>query len=341
MPKIIDFIEKKIPVPIINFISLLSGLIGIITWIGGVIKSTGIISEDSFFGRCLDKVNVNMFFLIVSAVFAVLLFFKCCVYYRDAHQRLYGYSRIFHEFTHKYRDLTFSLDTDLKKGALGMNDVVDRVARFTTDILDALCVVMSDILKKPIYGCIKLIDPNGSSEDASNGDTFMRTVSTFRRSSNTPNFRWKINTQHKDYVRDNTDFMELIDYNTIRNQFYQPDLIEYDLKLRMDDHEYRNSSSDWKSKYLSTAVFSIQISNKHLNISENEGYNVIGFLCFDSPERNTFKIKYKTPICDLAKAYADLFYCVFQLYSDCLKQIDTDEYKEKHIAYISSSLGVY
>lgn len=61
---------------------------------------------------------------------------------------------------------------------------------------------------------------------------------------------------------------------------------------------------------------------------------MVGFLCLDSSAANAFKRKYKTPICDFMKAYADLLYCVFDLYKYCLREIVTDEYKEKFKNYV-------
>lgn len=333
MPKIIDFIDKKIPGSIINFISFLSGIIGIITGLCSLIKP--FVPENNSLYPFMKTISDSRFLLVISTVFVFLLFVKCCIYYRDARQRLYGYARSFHEFTHQFRDLEFSLKMDLQKGAIRMSDVVERIAGFTTNMLDSLCTIISEIIKQPVYGCIKLID-SMNQQQVSINDITMQTVSTFRRSSNTPEVRTRVNTQHKDFIRDNTDFMELIDYNNIRNQFYQPDLIEYDAKLRVDDHEYKNSSSDWKDKYLSSVVIPIQISNRYIDNEKEEGHNVIGFLCLDSPAANSFKRKFKIPICDFVKAYADLLYCVFDLYEFCLNQIVTNEYKEKFKDYVNT-----
>lgn len=33
----------------------------------------------------------------------------------------------------------------------------------------------------------------------------------------------------------------------------------------MDDHEYKNSSNDWRSKYLSAVVVPIQIFNRYID----------------------------------------------------------------------------
>lgn len=178
-----------------------------ITWICNLIKP--FIPYNNHLYWFMETIADSKFLIVVSALFVFLLFVKCCIYYKDARQRLYGYSRAFHEFTHQFRDLEFSLKMDLDSGSIRMSDDVEQIARFTTDALDSLCSIISRIIKQPVYGCVKLIDSTNQKQ-VPIYDITMQTVSTFRRSSNTPEARTKVNTRHKDYIRDNTEFMELI-----------------------------------------------------------------------------------------------------------------------------------
>lgn len=336
-----DFIDRKIPSPIINTISLISGIVTIGCWLASLvlnlINSFFKDGEDS--NPEIDNIIVilsdNRVIGAISCIFIVLLIYKCIVYYRDADRRLFLYSQKIHDLTHEYRNLNFRLKSDLEIYSLRLIDVTERISFFSLEILDSLCDVISGIIKQPVYGCIKLVDSTGNTP-ISSAEINRATVSTFKRSSNTPTERLKDRIPHKNYVCDNTDYMELMDHNNIRNQFYQPNLLEYDKRLRQDDHEYKNSSFDWHSNYLSTVVVPIQISYKCLNLPEEyeeykESYNVVGFLCLDAKNGGAFKRKFKDPICHFAKAYADLLYCLFDLYKFSLNKVSDDGYKSKYI----------
>ena len=320
---------------------MISGIVTIGCWLASLVLrlvNTFFISEknsnikiDKIVRTLLDSRVIG----IVSCVFICLLIYKCFVYYRDADRRLFLYSQKIHDLTHEYRNLNFRLKSDLELNSLRLIDVTERVSCFSLDILDSLCDVISDVVRQPVYGCIKLVDATGNTPISST-EIKKATVSTFNRSSNTPTERLKDRIPHKNFVCDNTDYMELMDHNNIRNQFYQPNLLEYDKKLRQDDHEYKNSSSDWSSNYLSTIVVPIQISYKCLNLSEEyaeykDSYNVMGFLCLDAKNGGVFKRKFKDPICNFAKAYADLLYCLFDLYKYSLNEVSNEDYRRKYI----------
>lgn len=153
-----------------------------------------------------------------------------------------------------------------------------------------------------------------------------QTVSDFVRSTNTPEGRKSRDPHHSARINRNTDFFELMDVNNDRSQFYQPDLVEYAERLREDDHEYLNSTSNWKDKYNSTAVVPICLGNAGLTNEQDQTYIVLGFLCFDAPEAYVFHRKHKDSITSLMKAYAGLLYCVFDKYNQYLEIVQKEEY---------------
>lgn len=249
LSKIMDFIDRKIPSPIINTISLISGIITIGCWLASLVlrlvNSFFISKKDSNIriDEIISALLNNQIIGVISCVFIGLLIYKCVGYYKDADRRLFLYSQKIHDFTHEYRNLNFRLKSDLETNSIRLIDVTERISSFSLNILDSLCDTISGIVKQPVYGCIKLVDANDGTPISSQ-EIKKATVSTFKRSSNTPTERLKDRIPHKNFVCDNTDYMELMDHNNIRNQFYQPNLLEYDKKLRQDDHEYKNSSSE-------------------------------------------------------------------------------------------------
>lgn len=338
IPKIIDFFDRKVPTPIVNFISCVSGVIGILNWISSLLnKLSSETLENIPLMNWIKKIDESGMFDFISGVFIVLLFFKCCVYYRDGRNRLYEFSEAFHSLTHNYRNLEFRIKKNIEGYTAETKDIVMWTKQYTTEILDSLCEILSSVVKQPVYGCVKMID---AFEENSMSDIDQATVSIYSRSRNTPESRRNTNMLSRDYIHDNTDFMELMDHNNIRNQFYQSNLLEYDKKLRQDDHEYKNSSKNWQEKYLSTVVVPIQLSNRYRNVPKNAAYAVVGFLCLDAKRSNTFKRKHKVPICNIVKCYADLLYCVFSLYKDSLEKIESQEYKKEYIGELIIECGV-
>lgn len=317
MRKFVDLFEK-VPSSILNFLTILSGLYTVVDVIFRILKRLfGLASLDNWFQYCSSDRVIS----VVKWTFVALLFIKCIIYYRQARSRLISYPKLFHVLTHEYRNLKYSLENGVANHDLLTRDVVRRVSEFASGRLDDLCLLVEDIYGKKIYGCIKLINP----PPYPNADIRDCTVSTFVRSKEAMKERGKTERGHVDYIGDNTDFMELVDYNNIRNQFYQPDLLEYSKQLKKDDHEYKNSSPNWKDNYLSTVVVPIQILFADAE-SGKKVYRVIGFLCLDAKRRNTFTYKLKSQICDLVKAYADLLYTVFELYGKTLTQVTDATY---------------
>ena len=64
---------------------------------------------------------------------------------------------------------------------------------------------------------------------------------------------------------------------------------------------------------------------------------MVGFLCVDTNKKNVFKKKYKVPITDLVKAYADLLYCVFKLYNSYIDVEGSSTYNDRQKATSSTS----
>lgn len=322
MKKLVDLFEK-IPSAILNFVTIISGLCAIVDFlIQELQKLLGLTGVKNLIRYCLSDRVIS----IIKWIFVALLFIKCIIYYRQARSRLIYYPKLFHALTHEYRNLKHSLETGVAQHELLTRDIVRKVSEFTSKRLDDLCRLVQDIYGREISGCIKLINP----PPRPNADIRDCTVSTFVRSKEAMKERGKTERGHVDYIGDNTDFMELVDYNNIRNQFYQPDLLEYSKQLKKDDHEYKNSSPNWKDNYLSTVVVPIQI----LYVNADTGkkiYRVIGFLCLDAKRRNTFTYKLKNQICDLVKAYADLLFVVFELYGKMLVSVNDAQYLKKYI----------
>jgi hypothetical protein len=72
--------------------------------------------------------------------------------------------------------------------------------------------------------------------------------------------------------------------------------------------EYSNSSQEWENHYQSTVVVPIRVRNPQTK-SDNPGeFELIGFLCADSKDRNAFREPIKDSVISVMKGCADLVY---------------------------------
>lgn len=320
----------RIPSTIINFISLLSGLLALVGYIVSCIRFFYPEFISTLLRDILEYKFVSMAFSIIQLSALILLSYKCVTYFREADERLHSFPEEYHQLTHNYRNLEKEIRAGLSNKTMDAKELSFKIQGFCNSALDSLCKLLGIITKEEVHGCIKLVDVDNFDNTTPRAIT-TQTVSDFARSGNTPtNRRSKLPVAHYK-IKENTDFSELMDYNNIRNQFYQPDLLKYQQKLKEDDHEYKNSSLNWQDKYLSTVVVPIQIENILLLNPEVEAYHVLGFLCLDAAKPNTFSIKRKEPVVQLVKAYADILYTVFSLFQDSLCEVCSPEYTEVHI----------
>lgn len=310
--------------------TLLSFITGIIT-VAGYIFHGIFWAVNYFFPNLLETDslwNVILEFLVSTTGMAVIIIcqilctlfiiYKCLTYYTDSKWRFVYFPKEMHKLTHRYRDLQATIESEKSANILDNRELLSLIREYCVFLLDSLCTLLSGLLGYPVCGCIKLVDATG---EATPRAITNETVSDFARSNSTPDERKSNRTLEKNLIRENTDFLELMDYNNIRNQFYQSDLLAYSKNLQEDDHEYKNSSKNWQNNYLGTVVVPIQIENRLCTNGETDGYNVVGFLCVDADKKNVFKKKFKNPITNLVKAYADLLYCVFHLYRTYLSDV--------------------
>ena len=124
---------------------------------------------------------------------------------------------------------------------------------------------------------------------------------------------------NKDYIKDNTDFNNIIEQKEL--YFYQMDLLQYAEKLKSVGKEYRNSTPNWEELYRATIVAPIKIANRRAHDTDKESeYAVTGFLCIDSMNTHIFVPAQKDYYIKILKSYASLLYTLFSLYRDILKE---------------------
>lgn len=329
---------KKSRSRIENFLSLISSAI---TVLSGVFSVIAYLFPDFILLVKLNivaqkEIFINVF--TISLLISTVLFLRIAIYYyKDGKDRLELFTYEYRIAAEQYRDLIYTLQLKKEEYTLDVMQIATLVNICCLNMLDSLCELIMQITKSEVFGCIKLVDP--LNEDYDTFDCGDQTVTDFVRTSNTPEDRINKDPFHSVKINRNTDFYELMNVNNGRSQFYQPDLLEYAKLLKNDDHEYLNSTAEWKDKYKSTAVVPIRLENRKLTNEYDQTYSVLGFLCFDAPEAYVFHAKHKDSITSLMKAYASLLYCVFDKYDQYLSDVQSDSYLYKHIEKVYNLNG--
>ena len=304
----INFINK-IPLWLVNAISVISGILTIIS---------AIISFISFHN---DGENKYKWFFLVMCLFVILLLNRIRKYQKLSFDLLHTTSLFYKRLTHDSRNLYFDIMKEHKDGTETISSLTNIYQTQLATILGYLCQIMEKYCRQNVSACIKLISqPYDSIYEA--------TLSTFCRYSqgNDRGMYEKDNVPIK--ICDNTDFMNIIDpnhdYNT--DYFYQGNLKEYDKELRKNGTRYKNTNTNWENDYIVTIVVPIQIEHKRLyDSSENNSYNVIGFLCVDSKSSSAFVKKQEETNVDIVKSFADIIYILLAQYQHYLKKISVSE----------------
>lgn len=325
-----DNLYTKIPEPIKGIFEFLANVFAVLTVVGGFIYS-GIkiifgIKNPSTSGIDLTKV----IFIVMVAVLVMLLIrlknVKATILKKDQYiaKRDQSISQQYYRFLHDYRNVINQMECDYKRYNLNLKLLTDTVEHLLEDALDYLTEILSIITEEKVCACVKVIVGEGfeqiSYEEAK--------VKTFVRSHNSQEERKSFDVRFSGGVKisDNTDFMNIVSEKRRGNDssFYQGDLKEYAKSLQRIGQKYKNSTDNWDDYYLGTIVVPIRIANKRLfYTSEEESYNILGFLCVDSLSTKAFTEKAKQRNIYLVKSYAALIYNILSKYQFYLKQLGT------------------
>ena len=196
--------------------------------------------------------------------------------------------------------------------------MTEKVEGMLKDSLDDICEIYKAFSGQKVSACIKYIDSVGSVEldDA--------TLRTFVRSTNADVKRCERdnNLTRSIYIKDNSDFYEILNPNNKQFYFYQQNLIEYAKNCEKMGSEYKNSTHEWELYYKGTIVVPISIANKRVAFSGKEHcYNVLGFLCIDSLSTEAFLKSEETYNVNIAQAVAAQMYIMLNQYQQYLKKL--------------------
>lgn len=254
-----------------------------------------------------NNITGNILFSIIAPlVLCVVCVIKISKIRKIANNRLHNFSECFHKLTDLVRDEFFQLKKMVDKKELTMSFLLQALQKTTQKSVDWLALSLTSSTGYQISATIKYFD-NGSIQ--SSEITNEMKVITLCRSSNQAKAR--ISKDKPSKIIDNTDFYELV-------QNSKPHFAATDLKKHSQKHKeingepYKNSNLVWNDYYLSTIVVPIRIQRRHIDPKfDDDGYDIVGFLCVDSNSRSAFRDSDIDAYINFVKAFADCLYKYF------------------------------
>lgn len=324
MMKILEKIANKIPLWVYNLIGLVSGIVGLLSPVWGVILY--------FTGQFAKNNSTHLLFVVLSISYIATiigLIIKLKKYRAVMSGVIQSTSEGFYHFLHESRDTLFSVLKYKKTESLNVHLLNEMVERYCKDMLDELCKIIKSLTDQEVSACIKIIVPENGNDEIRLKDA---KVKTFVRSRNTDSGRQN-NAECSEYKRipkimDNSDFRDILDPDspTKKAYFYKKSLIEYAEEEKKHDRSYDNTTKNWEKYYRSAIVVPIRIKHEYLYFSNKDKYyHVIGFLCVDSLSEDAFLEKQERYNVNMVKAFAAEAYVILSKYQFYLEKIEKEE----------------
>lgn len=331
MNKILKTIIEDKPYWLYDGLSLLSAIITIITAIIAGAKAILVVSKMQDGTYIVSYNRLLAFFCILTILFCIVCIVKILKYGKIIRNMRSEFSENYYLFLHDFRNAYFDILKEYKDGnykniSNGVGKLTDDTIKFLQTALDYLCELLQKNTGEKICACIKLIENSGLARGI---DKENATVTTFCRSKYTDKNR-KANDEilaKSVKIKDNTDFYDILDEECkdTNSYFYQGNLPQYDKDLRKAGKKYRNTTEDYQKYYKGTIVVPIRVMKSRLYyINENNGYDIVGFLCVDSPSVNAFRNTDfdKENNTNIVKSFAAEIYVILNKYNLYLRRIN-------------------
>lgn len=310
---------EKIPIGFINFLTIISSLITVVTPIVGIIKLNEL-------KKLYPEKNAILLIYVITVVILLAMLVIMLRYMIKYRKMLMGTRKAltagFFSLTRKFRNTYFDILSYRKKGKLTVELLTEKVENFLKESLDSICQIYKELTYQDVCACIKYIDSVGEI------DRETATIKTFVRSSNTDSKRSENDNNNTKpiYVKDNTDFYSILSPNSSnkKSYFYQRNLVQYAKDAKEKGDSYNNSTMNWERFYKATIVFPISIANKRLFFNtQSHCYDVVGFLCIDSLSTDAFLERDEKYNRDVAQAFAAEIYVILSQYRYYLEKLTT------------------
>lgn len=300
-----------IPPSIINFISVVSGILTIVSFTVTVLSA--------FFSKVELLRYSGVFCAVFAIVFGCLYWNKLIKYRQLAKKRLEVHSQEMALVDEKVAETLFDILHFYKAKQLTLALLDTKVKASLQALLDSLERIMEIDTGQVVNACIKLILPAQTEITLDNAriQTFVRsTKSSLARSA------YDVNNSEPVYVKENTDFYQI--FAKKAEYFYEGNLLDYAQRLANINERYKNTHLGWEDHYRGTIVVPIRIQHKFLHFTkQDKDYQVIGFLCVDSMSTDAFLPRQKKENIAFLQAHASLVYILLNKYQHYLLKLIT------------------
>lgn len=305
--------KMRISAWVVDLVTVISGVISIASPIAGLI--VGLMSK--------EWANPIAIALIVGLVaFAFVCYNKVRKYRRFSNDRMKVMTGKYLNSNQHAKTLYYEVMKQYKEGGLSLQNLTNQYKSTLSDMLDDLSEIMKSLTGKDVSACIKLITYDNYSNEVVDLDNTR--LITFSRSTDPGDNRGHYELNRPILLKENSDFMEIVDEKSRSNYFYQRDLREYARRLERVGKRYENSNPDWKSEYIGTICVPIW-SRFHLLYHQqrnDNAYHIIGFLCVDSLSSDAFLEKQEMYNVNMVKSFSELFYILLGQYKYYLTKIE-------------------
>ena len=266
-----------------------------------------------------------IYIIFMAVLFATsLTFFVLLIKFKIiAENRLRHFPESFHKLTHLIRDEFYNLQRMHEDKKLSTEKLLDCLQKTAHESVNILSLALSTSTDRNISVCIKYFPIDEPILLRDEKDYKNISVKTLCRSSNS-NLSRNAHSIHK--VFDNTHFKKIMMEKLPHFSAYNI----YELSDKLKDTTgmpYQNSNPNWEDYYKSAITVPIRMESKYvpkkISKSIHDGsYDLLGFVCVDSPSTSAFRkndidfyVQYIKAYADLLYQYFDRAYCYFQLLS--------------------------
>lgn len=305
-----------------NVITIVSGIIGFISWIireitkkYSSLPNLWLSSSDYVLHFCIVAFIIS-FVCLISRIIVVTIKNKAASFYIQRKLIEFVHQELIHKIRNNVVELEplndkiqkFAKDNNMDAISECYNNELKELKQNIQYYVDQLEHYLSQYREDTISVCIKIF----RNRDRNRNEFQEEEIITLTRSSNTESER---ESTLSTFVGQNTDFTNLCLGRMI---FFGSS----DLSIMEESGQYINDSENWKkNKYVSTLVTPIRYYNDDFNNTRERKIepDIIGFLCIDSEKivkewehSDSFELQMLAAFADILYVYLKEFYKCFE-----------------------------
>lgn len=280
-----------------------------------------------------EKSEIFTIVLIIINVILILVFALSHIYiYKRNNILRKNLTRINKQITLCDRNLYYSMKNSYKKD-VDISTFNSLVMQGLKEYVNGIADLLSQITRRNVTVSIRFFEER--TENLS--ESILKILTYSKNCTEEREELFTLNTKENlKVVKENTDFFCIVGSQRPQMEyFYQSNLEKYD-KIKQEanglNSGYFNTTKEWKKYYNCKIVIPIQMENNKLFFKkENEGIDIIGFLCVDAEKAETFpnNEKDKRFFVSLLESYANRLYIILNKYNYYLAKRKEGKIHEK------------